>query len=521
MPDTPTPLPIPSSFSEPLETRTVGTTGKSSEPLETGPSSLPGTGTPPSSSLLPTLPIIPTHAPTDTVANVPAVPTVVPSISLTSKIGSIVSDVTSAVPSVPLTSDHSSATGIISGLPLPTNVTSVIASITSGVPITTGIISSEVASITSGPILSNPTTTPEPSTTLEITTKPTEITTSTTRPPIISASSGVAPTSIWFQTSTLVIAPPLATVTATSTASNLIATGTSTSGSVVAIPTALDPQLPKVITPAGGMPEAPADMVLVRLGFLHALNYQWVVSHSVSIAQIFQFLPQGLNYGLGVDSVTMHSLQPYDTRLTKGYITTLALAFIPSQLFDELDLQRRTPGSKLLNNPESSVHTLMGLLDPTIPLRASADEASGNANGQLAGGGSSWSDGTSNESNGSGSGSPIDNKSGSISTKTVGIGAGVVMGAFAYGGAMFFVARRYRQRRSRHSRTASIPGAMPPGGPAMAENSMTGAAMMQGARVTYGTYGTADRASKGSGGKVSARGPISGPVMAVNSLGWS
>jgi hypothetical protein len=267
-------------------------------------------------------------------------------------------------------------------------------------------------------------------------------------------------------------------------------------------------------------------MILVRLGFTHALNYQWVVTHPVSVAQIFQFVPEGLNFGLGINSVTMHSLQPYDTRVNKGYITTLALAFIPRDLFDELDLQRRTPGSKLLNNPDASVHTLMEILDPAIPLRASSEEETGDANGQIKDDEESWSDGTHDTNDGAGSGSPIDNKTGPISSKSVGIGAGVVMGALAYGGAMFFVARRYRQRRNRHSRadsmSRSITPSSGPGGPPMAANPMAGAAMMHGARATYGTYGAAaDRGSKGSGGKASARGPISAPLMAANSLGWS
>jgi hypothetical protein len=234
-------------------------------------------------------------------------------------------------------------------------------------------------------------------------------------------------------------------------------------------------------------------------------------------------MPEALEYGLSSNNVTLHSLQPWDTRASKGFITTLCLMYIKKDLFDELDLQRRTPGSKLLNNPDASIAALMNLTDPTVPLLASSEEATGDANGQITDDTTSGSDDNSSTSDGTSSGSPIDNASGTISTKSVGIGAGVVAGALAYGGAMFFVARRYRQRRNRHSRASSMTGGITPnsgpGGPPMGANPMVGTAMMHGARATYGTAGSP--ANRGSGANTSARGPISGPLMAANSLGWS
>lgn len=317
------------------------------------------------------------------------------------------------------------------------------------------------------------------------------------------------------------MAPAPSTTTAASSGGYVV---TTTSIGALPTATALDPKLPKVITPANGMPDAPPDMILIRLGFTHPLNYQWVVSNPISVAQIFEYIPKGLNFGLQINSATMHSLQPYDTRANKGYITTLALCFIPKSLFDELDLQRRTPGSRLLNNPQKPVHDIMALLDPSIPLRASLDEQSGDGNGQLANNGQTWGTGGGDPfSPGSGTsgGSPIDNKSGSISTKSLGVATGVCLGALAYGGAMFYVARRYRQRRNKHNRANSMSRSISPGnipGPLMGANPVAGGPMMHGAR---GTYGTVDRASKGSGGKASARGAISAPLMAANSLGWN
>ncbi|KAF8253068.1 hypothetical protein K440DRAFT_680967 [Wilcoxina mikolae CBS 423.85] len=404
-----------------------------------------------------------------------------------------------------------------SGISKGPNITSVpqLSGMSSGevVPSNTGSVSEPSGNPSKGisSIYQPPTTTPAPS--AEHSTNKQQY----IRPP----SSGVNPSSIWFQTSILVVAPAPSTTTAASTGGYAAATP-STGAAPTA--TALDPKLPKVITPADGMPGAPPDMILIRLGFTHPLNYQWVVSNPISVAQIFEYVPKGLNFGLSINSATMHSLQPYDTRANKGYITTLALAFIPKNLFDELDLQRRTPGSRLLNNPSKPVHDIMALLDPSIPLRASLDEQSGDGNGKLTNDGTSWSGSGSNSfspDSGTSGGSPIDNKSGPISTKSLGIGAGVCVGALAYGGAMFFVARRYRQRRNKHNRANSMSRSISPGnipGPMMGANPVAAGAMMHGAR---GTYGTVDRASKGSGGKASARGAISAPLMAANSLGWN
>ena len=343
------------------------------------------------------------------------------------------------------------------------------------------------------------------------------------KPPIIPPSSGVNPNAIWFQTSALVVAPPVVTPVTTHGYRSTVVVGVPP---VKPTEVPLDPKLPKVITPVSGMPAAPRDMILVRLGFTHPLNYQWVVGEPIAVAQIFEYVPQGLNWGLQCTDVRMHSLQPYDTRKNKGYITTLALAFIPKDLFDQLDLQRRTPSSRLLNNPEKAVRDIMNLLDPSIPLRASLQEESGLADGKIQDDhpsyGSSGDGGTANAGNSGGS--PINNKSGPITTKSIGIGTGVVVGALAYGGAMFLIARRYRQRRNKHTRASSLSGAESPAsfptGQLMAANPMAaGGARMHGAR---GAYEPVDRGSKGSGGRGSARGAnISAPLMAANSLGWN
>ncbi|KAI5792718.1 hypothetical protein FPQ18DRAFT_258600, partial [Pyronema domesticum] len=439
------------------------------------------------------------------------VPTLLPSISIPSV----------SVPSVPLPSvipSVSVPSVAIPSVSVPVPSGSAIPSI--DIPISSG----ESSSVPSTATPSEPVSTGIPSTTEPPLLPPTTTTTPTPPTTIIPASSGVDSSSIWFQTSTLVVAPsPTTTISTDSTADP----------TTVAMPTAtaMDPKLPKLITPAGGMPKAPKDMILIRLGFTHPLNYQWVVSNPISVAQIFEYVPLGVNYGLKVNNVIMHSLQPYDTRLNKGYITTLALAFIPKDMFDELDLQRRTPGSRLLNNPQKAVHDIMALLDPSIPLRASLDEQMGDGNGQLTDNGSNWNNGGGNGNGGSKDASPIQNNTGSISVKSIGIGAGVVAGALAYGGAMLFVARRYRQRRNKHNRASSISrgGSPPMVGPPM--TAVAGAAMMHGARPTLVTIDRGSKESSGrnsggapapAGGATTARGAnISGPLMAANSLGWS
>jgi len=264
-------------------------------------------------------------------------------------------------------------------------------------------------------------------------------------------------------------------------------------------------------------------MILVRLGYTRALNYEFVVNNPTAVAQIFEYTPQGVNYGLGTNSTKMHSLQPYDTRASKGYITTLALAYIVKDLYNELDLERHTPSSELLNNPDKTICTLMNLLDPSIPLLATADEQAGGDNSDLSDGDSPGgpNNKSTNHDPGSSSpdGAPIGGSSGKISAKSAGIGCGVVAGALVYGAAMFLVARRYRQRRAQagHSRSDSLGGSGSPGngGAGSLMAGPVGAALMHGAGVGSG-------GGEGGGRSISPRGAnISAPVMAENSLGWS
>lgn len=270
------------------------------------------------------------------------------------------------------------------------------------------------------------------------------------------------------------------------------------------------------------MPPQPENYTLVRLGFQHQLNYAFVVDNPVAVAQIFEYVPQGISWGLSIplNDVIMHTLQPYDTTKNKGWITTLAFAFIPSDLVPKLDLDRHTPASKLFHNPSNPVSQMMNLLDVEIPLYATDEDLTGDSDGKVGDDGT-WLDGGSDSggSTDNGDGAPMgDSSTGAskVSGKTVGLSVGIVAGAAAYGAAMFLVARRYRQRRGRHTRSNSINRSVSPGSNPASGLMGGGGAVMHGARSPFDKRG-----SRGSG-KASARTQqISAPMMAENSLGWN
>ena len=243
----------------------------------------------------------------------------------------------------------------------------------------------------------------------------------------------------------------------------------------------------------------PPDTSLIQIGFNESLNYDFVAQHQVTIWQMFNFTPLGLGYGLDCnpyENVTMHSLQAFDTRAQWGYVTTLALAYIPTPQVGTLALEVRTAVSKLYSNPNSTINGLMAMINPSIPILAGNVPNGGPGsygNGAVGPGGSS--------NMGSSSGGPIRGTS-------VGLAVGVVCGAGVYGAAMFYVARRYKKRKQGHARSPSMNSGD--------EGSPGYDAMMSGA----------NRAGSASGSASSRPSPnarqagISHPIMAENSLGW-
>ena len=290
--------------------------------------------------------------------------------------------------------------------------------------------------------------------------------------------------------------------------------------------------LPQIIAPpdsGGVLPPQPPNTTLIQIAFTRPLNYPFVISHMPAIQQIFSYLPVGIAYGLSMDvkGVTMQSLQPYDTTATQGFITTVAYAYIPQDDVDLLSLQITNAASRLHHYvPEGSpVFELMKYINTAFPLVAG---------GQLPGGPGSTVTGSpgSTQSNVVNVVDPLNNGSGgsSVNPMSIGIGFAVVGGAALYGAAMFFVARRYRKRRSVHGRSSSI---IDTSSMAQSHGEMVtgaGAALMSGGRAHsgdhetayYGTSGRNSRGSRGSGRTGSSRGrDISAPVMAENSLGWN
>jgi hypothetical protein len=284
------------------------------------------------------------------------------------------------------------------------------------------------------------------------------------------------------------------------------------SSSASAIPTSL----PRVITPEGGVPEKPDNSTLIQIGFLYGLNYEFVVNSSTAVAQIFTYLPMGVTGGLEIPKreMVMQYLQPYNTLPTAGYITTLAMAYIPTEELDKLSVDLLNPMSSLYTEGSDSVKTLMGMIDPTVPLLAGS---------QLAGGTpiNSADPSATGEGGGDGGSGFEDNSSGGpVNPSSVGIALGAVGGAVVYGAAMFLVARRYKKRKAAHQRSSSVQS----GGRRAHENTnlMTGARNSYGSRFPQrGGSRNSDRSDDSGNSNRSGRTYISPPVMAENSLGWN
>lgn len=301
--------------------------------------------------------------------------------------------------------------------------------------------------------------------------------------------------------------------------------------------------MPRLIQPPGGMPEQPSNGTLVQIGFNYGLNYGFVAGSSTAVSQIFAFLPQGIAYGLSIDpkDVKMNSLMPYDTSKELGYMTTLAQAYIPADLVDQLQLDLHTPVSNIYGNPTASIRTLMSMINPSFSVQPGAS---------LDGSATSDKNPAATTSASNGDGAPIGGDSGSsqpIRGTSVGIGVGACAGAALYAAAMVYVARRYKKKRARHARTPSVPASQPE--MSQRGSNLTGSGGMGGyfmsganghnsgvgrasAAVTASSAGRSNgsgsggtRGSRNSGHSSNGRSVreqgISAPVMSENSLGWN
>jgi hypothetical protein len=256
--------------------------------------------------------------------------------------------------------------------------------------------------------------------------------------------------------------------------------------------------------------------MLVQVGFDCTLNYAFVVGNGQSSAQIFAWLQPGIVDGLALQSeeVVIHSLTPLPV---SGCVATVALTFIPSNMYQSLKLSLNIPTSVLYNNNDMSIAELMNKINPAIPLMP----------GTTAPGGATGTDsGAAATSVAPGSGNGLDNTNGqtSQSPKAAGTTAGIAMLAVgascAYGAAMFLVARRYKRKKQSHRRSSSVVGPeMRYSGSPATLMSGNGAFMSGGRTSSPGN----DRNSRGSGrtGNSARTQQISAPMMAENSLGWN
>jgi hypothetical protein len=242
--------------------------------------------------------------------------------------------------------------------------------------------------------------------------------------------------------------------------------------------------------------------MLIQLGFNQELPWSFVATTSMSSAQIFMYVPEGLEHALSVlhSQVTMFALEPYYSWKTTGYNATLAMAYIPRQYLDQLRNELHNPNSRLYNQPSEPVKALFSMIDPTIPLIVGQEGSSSTGSG-VSGSGDNSDNSNSNTNANTNAGSASSSKT---KVSSVGIGCGVVAGAAAYGAGMFWLARRYRQKRQLHRRSASTVEQMSQGG------SAAGSVFAAGARMSGSQAGSGRSAQM-----------ISAPVMAENSLGWN
>lgn len=273
----------------------------------------------------------------------------------------------------------------------------------------------------------------------------------------------------------------------------------------------------------------------IQIAFKEPLNYEFVAGHSKSAAQLLSGVPSLLMFEGGITNkslVQMRRLEPLNTQDVYGYITTLAICTYPIDLVPTLSMDVKLPNSRLYQNTEVLLFNISQQINSAIGIYL-GDSAAGSSSVGSSGGNSD--DGTSKT--GGNGGDVFQNTSGdstssSTKAKVAGIAIGAAALAGAYGGLMFFIARKYKRRQMARSRASSLsnPDSMHRGSPAM----MGGALMSQdftnygavsgGGRDSHGSHGSSNQASVNQASVNQASGRtayISAPVAAENSLGWN
>lgn len=296
-------------------------------------------------------------------------------------------------------------------------------------------------------------------------------------------------TSDWMPSTVLVVPTVTPSETNTHTGTNTQQTSGPTS-------------LPGSITPSNGASEAPADSVLLQLGFDSHLPWSFVATTPLSSSQIFDFVPQAVKNAIpGSENMAMFALEPYYSWKSTGYNATLAIFYYPREKVETLKSLKLNPNSALYEQQNEAVKTIMGMVDPSIPIEFNGNFPTGDEDSS-----SGYNGSNNNGDNGSNGGGDNNGDAGSSSSSkakasSVGIGVGVCAGAAAYGAGMFWVARRYRKRKQLHQRSSST-------AEQMSQGSGGGSLFAAGGRM--------------SGSQRTGRSQmISAPVMAENSLGWN
>lgn len=285
----------------------------------------------------------------------------------------------------------------------------------------------------------------------------------------------------------------------------------------IATASTIPSNLPAMIKPPTGIPPTAREVPAAQIGFNWWLNYEFVLKHDGGL-QIFAYLPIAIADALEipVSNVTMLGIRALDTNAYLNYTTTLALFKIPVDLREKLQGQIRVPTSQFYNNKNDTVNQLTSLINTAIPLDTGPLPGDQSPTRPVTPGASS-TDGSFNGGNGGVMGGDM-GKSEPVNATSAGIATGAVMGAIAYGAAMFFVARRYRNRRMKHQRASSVPSTG-----RYTYGSLGGGAFMSGGRGPgrFTPSGRDSRGSSSSNGRSIRTQQISAPVMAENSLGWN
>lgn len=234
--------------------------------------------------------------------------------------------------------------------------------------------------------------------------------------------------------------------------------------------------LPQAIAAATQVSQ-PDGYTLITIGFKKSLNYPFVVSHPVSSAQLFSYLPNVLNYPFNYtfSDVQVYQLVPLKSS-SRDYLITVAKVYFPSEQVEVLQKLISNTATNLYSNSNPTEKSLASLIDPTIPLtgiigdtdstNSSSDdgtstdsdssEDSKGSHGSSSGSSSSDSDSDNEDTGGldfssksnSSSGKYLDGRN---KGKIAGLVIGVFLGACVYLAIIMLAVRYYILRRRQSS----------------------------------------------------------------------